>query len=644
MKLDRLLASAGLAALCAFSASGETSDQLAELFGRADSIGNPQISPDGHYLAVTCAPEGKPSVCIYDLVGGSAPVLVPAIADVKLTGHYWGNNDTLILNIDVFENVNTSSGRRDYVFERAVAFNLNTQKPLMLMRDNRGWLDTNNLAAVTPDDPDRLLFSLVHTSTVTGQTAYAVVRVNLKTGKSRIIRDETGDVIDAVHLPDGTTIAEIRYRYEANRTYSLKVTADGRTLFERRNLQFNPLSVWGLDMSGENLVVFLEEGDPYGLFRMSLADGTLTPIEARGGLVDPMIDIRLRTVVGLEYPGDLTEQEIEDPHLRSQLEAIAGAMPDATATLVSWTDDRSESVILLERPGRPDDYYLFEPDKGALSPIGNSAPQLDGRTLATIEPISYTARDGLEIPGYLTLPPGKTRADGPFPLILMPHGGPELRDTLAFDWWAQAYAAAGYAVLQPNFRGSSGFGLDFRDAGYGEYGDKMVLDVADGAAWAVEQGISKPGEACIAGASYGGYSALMVPLQAPGTVKCVVAVNAVTNPFGMAGLGSSHTFYTNYIERYLGADRFSAASDKKRITPTDRDNEYNLPIQLIASKEDDTVPYEQSDNLRAALRNRPDFEFVAIDGEDHYLRSSTGRYQVLLNSLKFLEQHLPAGD
>lgn len=642
MSFGRLLASVGLMGLFAFSASGEPTDTLAELFGRADSIRNPQLSPDGHYLAVTCAPEGRPSVCIYDLIGGEAPVLVPAIADVKLTGHYWGNNDTLILNIDIFENVRTTDGRQDYVFERAVAFNVKAQKPVMLMRDNRGWLDTNNLAAVTPDDPDRLLFSMVHVSTGTGGMAYAVVRVDLKNGKSRTIRDETGDVIDAVHLPDGTTVAEIRYRYEPNKTYTAKVTANGRTLYERKGLQFNPLNVWGLDTTGENLIVFLEEGEPYGLFRMSLADGELTPLEGRGGLVEPVIDDRLRMVVGFEYPDDLTEQEIEDPLLKPQLEAISGAMAGAAVTLWSWTDDRSQSVVRVEYSGQPADYYVFESASGALTPIGNQAPQLEGRLLGKVERVNYKARDGLDIPAYLTLPPGKTRADGPFPLILMPHGGPEIRDTLEFDWWAQAYAAAGYAVLQPNFRGSAGFGLEFRDAGYGEYGDKMVLDVVDAATWAVEQGVSKAGEACIAGASYGGYSALMVPLQAPGTVKCVVAVNSVTNPFGMAGQAASKTFYSNYVERYLGADRFSAGADKTRISPVARTGEYALPILLIASKEDDTVPFEQSDSLRAALRNRPDFEFLSVDGEDHYLRSSNGRYQVLLNSLRFLDKYLPA--
>jgi dipeptidyl aminopeptidase/acylaminoacyl peptidase len=211
-----------------------------------------------------------------------------------------------------------------------------------------------------------------------------------------------------------------------------------------------------------------------------------------------------------------------------------------------------------------------------------------------------------------------------------------------FDWWAQAYASAGYAVLQPNFRGSAGFGLEYRDAGYGEFGDKMVLDVADGAAWAVEQGISRPGEACVAGASYGGYSALMLPLQAPGTVKCVVAVNAVTDPFGMAGQYDANSFYSNYMERYLGADRFSSLDDRHRITPVDRTSEYNVPVMIIASQEDGTVPFEQSQNFRRAVGDKVELEFVEVEGEDHFLRTSLGRYNVLLNSLQFLEQHLPA--
>lgn len=653
MKIGVLLASASMVAFCALPAVAETPTELADLFGRADAIARPQLSPDGSHLAIECSPSVSPTICVFDLFNGGDAIVVPRLADVRLVDHYWANADTLILDIEAFETLQTGSGLRDYTFERAVAFNLKKQSPVMLLRDNRSWVDTNDLAAIDPSKDGKALFSIValeedgHNSDraavkVAPKYVYNLMEVDLASGKSKIRKKATQNVVDAVVAPDGTIRAEIRYRDNGTLGHTVSVVAGGKTIFERDRLDFNPISVWGLDTTGDNLIVFLSEGEPYGLFRMSMSDGTLTPIDSHGGLIGPVIDKRMRDVVGYEYPDDLTVQILEDPVLKSQVDAIAGAFPDASVTIESWSDDRLLSIIKVESPGTPADYYLFESQSGALSPVGNVAPHLAGRTLGKVEPIRYAARDGLEIPGYLTLPPGKTRTDGPFPLILMPHGGPESRDTLEFDWWAQAYAAAGYAVLQPNFRGSAGFGTDFRDAGYGEFGDKMVLDVIDGANWAVEQGISQPGEACVAGASYGGYSALMVPLQQAGVVKCVVAVNAVTNPFGMTGTADADSFYSNYVERYLGADRFSAKSDRDRITPTVRVDEYTVPIMLIASKEDGTVPFDQSEGFRSKARLHMDVEFVAVDGEDHHLRTSLGRYNVLQNSLEFLNRHLPA--
>ncbi|MBD3768750.1 MAG: S9 family peptidase [Rhodobacterales bacterium] len=652
MNWSRLLVSAGVAALCAFQASSETSGELAELFGRADAITRPRLSPNGTLLATGCSPAIMPTICVFDLFNGGDSVVVPRLADVRLVDHYWASDDTLIFDIEAFDTVNTVRGLRDYTFERAVAFNLKKQEPVMLLRDNRAWLDTNNLAAIEPSKDGKALFSIVVLAEdgfnherrveVDSKYVYNLMEVNLETGRSKIRKKMTQSVVDAILSPEGEVRAEIRYADKGSIGHEVSVVANGRTIFERSRLEYNPIRVWGLDATGENLVVFLAEGEPYGLFRMALSDGTLIPINDYGGLVGPVIDRRMLNVVGFEYPDDQSVQILEDQALKSQVDAIKGVFPEASVTAESWSDDRTLTVLKVEFPGKPVDFYLFEAATGALSPVGNVAPHLADRTLGSVTPISYMARDGLTIPGYLTLPPGKTQADGPFPLILMPHGGPESRDTLTFDWWAQAYAAAGYAVLQPNFRGSAGFGLEFRNAGYGEFGDKMVLDVADGAAWAVEQGISRPGEACIAGASYGGYSALMVPLQAPGVVKCAIAVNAVTNPFGMTGQEDPNSFYSNYFERYLGADRYASGAAKARITPTMRADEYTIPLLVIASEQDSNVPFEQSDNFRKDVGKRTELEFVRLEGEDHYLRSSIARYQVLQNSLKFLEQNLPA--
>lgn len=649
------LAMAGLSSLClAFGSGAETLNEVAELFGRADAIGTPRISPDGHNLAVECAPEMKPSICIFPLDSGAAPILLPVIQDARLMRHYWANNDTLILDIEIFETMQVSSGTEDYVFERAVAFNIKDKKPVMLMRDNRSWVDTNNLVAIAPDDPGHILISVVtkladqepgRVRTKNGdRLAYYVMKTDLKKGGSRQVDSDTRFVLDAVHAPDGEMIAELRYREVSRGNHTVSITKGKQVLFERTDLSFNPIAVWGLDSSGENLIVFIDEGEPYGLQRMSLADGTLSSIglPGEGGTVSPIIDTRSRKVVGFEVDAETMFQVLEDPALKSQRDAIAGAMPGATVTEESWTDDRSESVLAVEFPGKPISYYLFEPGSGALSPVGNKAPHLDDRELGSIESISYEAGDGLTIPGYLTLPPGKTRSDGPFPLILMPHGGPESHDTSRFDWWAQAYAAAGYAVIQPNFRGSTGYGTEFRDAGYGEFGDKMVTDILDAATWADAEGLSEPGNACIVGASYGGYAALMGPLQRSGVVRCVVAVNPLTNPFKFLADYRYGSFLVNSVERFLGTSRFDSASKRNHVTLTSRVNEMSLPILLMAGEEDSTVPFEQSHDLKRAAEGSADVTLVKLDGEDHYLRSSRARYDVLSNSLAFLHDHLPA--
>lgn len=255
--------------------------------------------------------------------------------------------------------------------------------------------------------------------------------------------------------------------------------------------------------------------------------------------------------------------------------------------------------------------------------------------------MSYQAADGLEIPAYVTLPPDKTREDGPFPLILMPHGGPEGRDSASFDWWSQAYAAAGYAVLQPNFRGSTGYGQKFRDAGHGEFGGKMITDSLDGAEWAVAEGIAKPGGYCIIGASYGGYAALQGAVLGGDKVRCAVSVNGVADPIRLTREYDNDSGAFSYWQKYMGIDRYSNDDAKRAITPKDRASEISAQILSLHGKEDTTVKYDQAEAIAYAMEGRSNFRLVAMEGEDHYLRSTRARETVLRESLSFLARELP---
>ena len=653
--IAKILMAAALASFASV-ANAETNSEIALLFGRSEAVSDPKVSPEGHYVGMRCAPQAQPSLCIFDLVGGDDPIVVPAMADTRITDFYWANEDTLVMNADIFQKVSVASGVKDFVFARAFAFNVKTRKHVFLLKQYAaGYTSGNTLATVMPDEPGSIMISMqkerasgrAYDSKIQkdleAEFVYDAVKVDLKNGHGRSVANGGLKSYGGVHSPSGDLVAVLFYDRQPNNKHTLKITSGRKTIFERRDLDYNPISVWGLDISGKNIVVFLEKEG--GLHKIALSDGALSPValpvSGGPGLISPILDDRTQVVVGYERQAERLHQVFEDPALRQQYEGLSAAFPEAAVTLMSWTDDRAESIVRVETPGQPADYYIFTAAKGELSPIGNAAPHLAERQLAPISPVRYKAADGLEINGYLTLPPGKTRADGPFPMIVLPHGGPEARDFQSYDWWPQAYAAAGYAVLQPNFRGSSGYGLEFRDAGYGEFGGKMVTDVLDGVRWAVDEGIAREGDVCAVGASYGGYSALMLGAIGGKEIRCVVSVNGLTNPVSILADREKHSFVYNYLVRYMGINEFTDIPGRAALTPVRRVDDITAPVLLIAGKIDMVVPYSQSEAFMTAAQDRQDVSLVSLESEDHFVTSSYARHRVLEESLDFISRHLP---
>jgi hypothetical protein len=232
------------------------------------------------------------------------------------------------------------------------------------------------------------------------------------------------------------------------------------------------------------------------------------PTEPFGGrgmkafLRDPGTGLLMGGVTNEDNP----ETILFDPNLQAKFDKVRRALPGEAVTLAAATGSLDRMILFAHGPGDSGTYFLVDYPTRKIEAIGWEYPTILQGDVAATRTVSYKAADGLDMQGILTLPPGR-EAKG-LPLVVMPHGGPESRDYESFDWWAQAFAARGYAVFQPNFRGSNGFGKAFRDAGDGQWGRKMQTDVSDGMAELVRQGIVDPKRACIVGASYGGYVAL----------------------------------------------------------------------------------------------------------------------------------------
>ena len=632
--------------------SSEAQGSTAQLFGRADGVGDPQLSPTGSKLAIECAPEGVPSLCVFDLSGQSQPALLPLDTTYRLKWFRWADDTRLVFAFGTFETFQAVGGLMEFEVWRAVSYDTETGKSTMLMSDNRGLIDTSNVISFLPQDDKHVLIesifyegsssigSIIPESDDAG-FSLQTYKTNLRTGKTRRAKKFTPSTDHVVYGRNGDAVARVIRNERAN---SFAIYRGNTVIYSDDNAA--RVTVWpiALEETRGELVVWVDEGTDRGLNYMSLENGQMTPVTIEGkpvGIADHIIDERSRTLVGVEYGGDFVNQVFIQPDLARAHKTLKASFPDKHITFTSWTDDRSKIAVRAESHGRPADFYVFDAASNSMSGIGSVASHMVERQMGSVIPVSYSARDGLQIPGYVTLPPGKTTEDGPFPLVVLPHGGPmHVWDDAQFDWWAQAYAAEGFAVLKPNYRGSGGYSARLADAGYGEYGNGMVTDVIDGAAWAKAQGIANDDGYCIVGASYGGYSALMVAARDPQNVKCAVSVNGVTDPIAISSRHPPRSDAFNAYRRLVGLDRFSSEEALKQIQPTAYASSSRVPTLVIHGREDVRVPFEQFTGLKAAAHRNPYLQFVELDGEDHFLQSTFVRSEVLERSISFLHAHM----
>jgi dipeptidyl aminopeptidase/acylaminoacyl peptidase len=311
-------------------------------------------------------------------------------------------------------------------------------------------------------------------------------------------------------------------------------------------------------------------------------------------------------------------------------------------TLESMSADHRKLVVLDDSPTLGPAYSLIDLDTKTARWIGPSYNGLAKGDVAPVRPVAFKAADGLDLTGYLTLPVG--RQPKSLPLIVFPHGGPEARDQPGFDWWAQAMASRGYAVLRVNYRGSDGLGWKFLSAGFGEWGRKMQTDLSDGVRYLARQGMIDSKRVCIVGASYGGYAALAGVTLDPGVYRCAVAVAGISDLREMIGAkwGKHVPLYQRYWERYMGA-RSADDPHLRDISPIAHVDRVTAPVLLIHGRDDTVVGYEQSQFMESALRaHGKAVQLVTLNHEDHWLSHGDTRLRMLQATMDFLAKNNPA--
>ena len=390
----------------------------------------------------------------------------------------------------------------------------------------------------------------------------------------------------------------------------------------------------GFDDGGDNVFQIKPLDGRKALYKVA-ADGS-----GRSELVfaHPRYDVdgvlrigKYNRAVAATYADDRDRRVYFDAKLdaldRSLSKALPGH-PDVAVVDESW--DGTKKLVYADTADRPGRYYLFDTTTKKLGELVAVYPGLDGVTLGTVKAVTYTAADGTKIPGYLTLPPGQDNARG-LPAIVMPHGGPAARDTSGFDWLPQYFASQGYAVLQPNFRGSTGYGSDFFAKNGFQSWKLAVGDIADGARWLAAQGIADPKKLAIFGWSYGGYAALQANVVDPGLFKATIAVAPVTD---LTLWRQELLEYTNYkiMDAMIGTGPHVVAG-----SPARNARSFAAPVLIFHGDKDQNVDIEQGRTMASALRGAgKQVEFVAFPGLDHQLDDSVARRDMLSKSAAFL--------
>jgi dipeptidyl aminopeptidase/acylaminoacyl peptidase len=344
-------------------------------------------------------------------------------------------------------------------------------------------------------------------------------------------------------------------------------------------------------------------------------------------------------IAGCEFAHRLTCRA-GDASMQSQLNAVEGFFRrEATVRVIDMSEDLNRWLLEVSGPTEAGGFYLYDRTAGRVSPVADMHPNVDAAALSPTQVVTYAASDGAQLWAYVTARPGSS---GPRPMIVLPHGGPEARDLYGYDAFAQFLASRGYVVVQPNFRGSAGFGRAFADAGRGQWGRRMQDDLTDAVRHMIASGAADAARVCIVGASYGGYAALAGAALTPDLYRCAVSIAGVSDlPELVYRTSSSGTAARHYLIRSIGdpgADR--AALDA--ISPRHLADRIRAPVLLIHGEEDDVVEIRQSELMQQALGRRSRLVRVPEEGHIWDEWSREHRLAMFREVEQFLAEHNPA--
>lgn len=642
MKQGKLLLSASLAVLLAgCSQSGtqptaNTTPSTAEsvppeypidYFFRNSVVRSYQISPDGDFIAMLKPWQDRMNIFVHPTDQPDKVARLTDVTERDIAYFNWVDDDTLIYSRD-------TGGDENYYL---VMVNVVTGK-------QKAITPTTGTQAFVIDTLENQPDEILLTSNERDPKVFDVYRYHLESGKRELVAKNPGNVtewltdnngiIRAIETTDGVNTAVLYRDNEQGSFRPLKQLSYKEA--------FNPIA---FTPDNNNLyAVSRITRDKAAIVEYDVANNR----EIREIFSHPDVDVEdafysrhLNKLVSIEYITDKVQHHFLDDGFQSMFAALQRRFPDSEVSINNATRDESKFIVVTSSDIARPSYYLYDRTADKLTKLADNAPWHEPEHMATMTPIQYTSRDGTLIHGYLTLPKGRKAED--LPLLVLPHGGPWARDVWGFNPEVQLFANRGIAVLQMNFRGSTGYGREFWEKSFKQWGQSMQDDITDGVAWAIDQGFASKENVCIYGGSYGGYATLAGVTFTPDVYKCGIDYVGVSNLFTF--MDAIPPYWKPYLA--MLHDMVGNPQDQEEAkmlhaySPVFHVQNIKAPLLVLQGAKDPRVVKSESDQIVKALRDRGvEVEYIVKENEGHGFYSLENRLAAYEAMDKFLKTHL----
>ena len=601
-------------------------------------IRQPRLSPDGTHVAAWLSVKGKEVLGVLPL-DGKDPKLLSSGEAYDINWFRWAGNDTVLVSIG-----QTIPYLDDEAWmTRLIAYDFKTGAGRFIGSKREGLIGDDVLWI----DPAGKSVLLAFQRTIYDYPS--VSRVDLATNAAKQVVAPREDVWDWYADNDGVVRAGLGFagtrwfmRYRATEAEAWRTVV--RAAGDNEDAGFDAFRIFAGSDAGYRIMLNEATGR-YALYRFDYARrerGALVFESPSNDIDDFDTDETSNTLLAASFVEEAPKVHWFDPAMGKLQSALDKALPGAQPRMVSRSRDDSVVMVRIGNASDPGAYYLYRAQARKISPFAEINAKLDPATLAATRYVSFKARDGLEIPAYLTLPPGR-EAKG-LPLIVVPHGGPyDVRDDGGYDPEVQFLANRGYAVLQPQFRGSGGYGKPFSDKGAGQWGRAMQDDLDDGMDWLARQGTIDPKRVCLIGGSYGGYAALWGAVRNPERYRCAASFAGVSDLRRQLNFQVTFKVSKRYSKDWRRIVKGDDGFDLRTVSPLYAADRLKVPVLLMHGDLDQRVPFAQSKLLADKLKQAgKDYEFYPLKGEGHGFSTSANQQQWLDRLDAFLAKHNPA--